>query len=712
MSGRRRRHVVVETALEAVGLQSDDDRLDPGATIDEIWTEARRLTGLRDEQIASSMAARYAIAVADLEHVDPHVLRLVPEKVAHQRCLFPLQETNRDLIVATSDPSDMLAEEEVRFSSSRRPILAVAPPSLVRAAIEVHYRPDSVVEDLLKNLDIDSDSVQLVESDLPDEVAAAEASVGPVVALTNLILREAANRGASDVHLEPGRSVGVIRYRLDGILHLRMRIPMRAFRRVLSRVKILASMDIAERFHPLDGRALIRTNRTEIDLRISTVPTQGAEKMVIRLLPRSGAPTLDKLGLPEGEMKRFRHLLARRDRIVCVTGPTGSGKTSTLYAAIRELATGDVNVMTVEDPVEYELDGITQMQVDLKRNVTFASSLRAILRQDPDIILVGEIRDPDTAEIALQAAQTGHLVLATAHTSDALGLVSRLVELGLNRTSIAESLGGSVAQRLLRRACPDCAALVTGPLPEETAQLAAVYRVRPRVLAVGCALCSHTGYRGRVPILETVAVGPELAELIAGGAGATTLRQAAARGGTVTLEGGARALVEAGSTTLEEIHRVLGEAVDTQSAAPAPAGLPASRDDQVGAVHGPFHLLLADDDPIVRAIARAILERSGFTVSEAVDGQAAIDRLDVDEELDIVVLDLQMPKRNGLEVVQHARRSPRTAGLPIVILTGEEGAEAEATLLEAGADDYVRKPIEPTAFLARIKAALRRAGRA
>ena len=715
VSKRTRRHIVVEAALEASDRQTDSDIRDRDASIDEIWAEARRVTGLSDEAIAAALAERCGLSVADLEQVDAHSLRLVPEKVAHQRCLCPLRETSRHLTVAISDPGDMLAEEEVRFSSGRRPILTVAPPSAVRAAIQVHYRPDSVIQDLLDNLDIGTDGIQVIEADLPEEVAAAEASVGPVVALTNLILREAAYQGASDVHLEPGRSVGAIRYRLDGILHLRMRIPMRAFRRVVSRVKILASMNIAERFQPLDGRALIRTQKTVIDLRISTVPTQGAEKMVIRLLPRSTAETFETLGLPQREMVRFRRILTRRDRIVCVTGPTGCGKSSTLYAAIRELATGDVNIMTVEDPVEYQLEGITQMQVDMKRHVTFASALRAILRQDPDIILVGEIRDPETAEIALQAAQTGHLVLSTAHTSDALGLLSRLEELGLKRAALAESLGGAIAQRLLRRVCPVCAKPITSALDEATARLAANYGVTPRVRAVGCPQCSHTGYRGRIPILETVVVGPELATLIGSGAPIATLAEEAARGGTVALEEGARVLIEAGHTTLDEVHRVLGEAVEERTPAPptplAPPPRPEPRDDAEGAPRGPFHLLVADDDPIVRAIARAVLEESGFVVSEAIDGQDAIDRLDADEEIDIVVLDLQMPKQTGLEVVRHARHSPRTAGLPIVVLTSDEGADTEATLLDAGADDYVRKPIEPNAFLASVKSVLRRTGR-
>jgi type II secretory ATPase GspE/PulE/Tfp pilus assembly ATPase PilB-like protein len=310
---------------------------------------------------------------------------------------------------------------------------------------------------------------------------------------------------------------------------------------------------------PQDGRARISVANKSYDLRISTVPTQEAEKAVIRILRSDTLRSLDEMRLTPPELMRFRQLLSFREGLVVVTGPTGSGKTTTLYAAVREIATGEVNVMTVEDPVEYQFAGITQIQVDVKKGITFASALRSVLRQDPDVILVGEIRDSETAQIASQAALTGHLVLATLHTNDAMSTVTRLTELGLDRATVAATLRGAVAQRLVRRVCAECSSAVSAPLFLDEERLQEHYAQAPVVRAVGCRRCAGTGYLGRLPVVEVALMTPSLSEQIVSGASASTLQRVAGEQGMWPMRNVALERAAAGETTLQEVDRVLGE---------------------------------------------------------------------------------------------------------------------------------------------------------
>ena len=323
-----------------------------------------------------------------------------------------------------------------------------------------------------------------------------------------MIIRDGIAQQASDIHIEPGRKIGAVRYRVDGVLRKHMDLPMPAMNRIISRIKILAKLDIADRLRPQDGKARVRVKNSAYDLRISTLPAAGAEKCVIRILDSSAALTLDDLDLPALELERMRQLLSNREGVLVVTGPTGSGKTTTLYGGLRELADGKVNIMTVEDPIEYDLPAITQTQIETKQGVTFTSTLRAILRQDPDVILVGEIRDKETADTAAQAAMTGHLVLTTVHANDAVSAVSRLADLGLPYMTISAVMKGAVAQRLLRRVCSSCAEPVRGVLTPDERRLTENHGMEPVVRAVGCADCGFTGYRGRLPVVEVLTVGP------------------------------------------------------------------------------------------------------------------------------------------------------------------------------------------------------------
>jgi type II secretory ATPase GspE/PulE/Tfp pilus assembly ATPase PilB-like protein len=471
----------------------------PGTSTPESWTEVARATGTTPESLATHVAQSLKLGVADLSAIEPKALRLLPEKLARRYHVIPLRETDRHITVATSNPDDLAVEQAVSFAAGRSVIFEIASPAAIAEALEATYaKPEdvnTVLDRVVGTMDSElADAVKIVDSLQPEEIAEREAELEPVVKLTSLILRDGIVNGASDLHIEPGqKGTGVVRFRVDGVMRQHLQLPMSALNRVVSRIKVLAKLDIADRMRPQDGRARIQIENKTFDLRVSTVPTRESEKAVIRILRSDTARKLEDMGMAESELQRIKHLLSHKEGIVVVTGPTGSGKTTTLYAALKEIANGEVNVITVEDPVEYELAGITQIQVETKRGVTFASALRAVLRQDPDVIFVGEIRDSETAQIAVQAAMTGHLVLATLHTNDAASAVSRLSDLGLDRPSISATLRGALAQRLVRRLCSQCAVAVTnGDLPDSEASLSTRAAAAPAIgVACRCSKCSR-----------------------------------------------------------------------------------------------------------------------------------------------------------------------------------------------------------------------------
>jgi type II secretory ATPase GspE/PulE/Tfp pilus assembly ATPase PilB-like protein len=601
-------------------------------------------------------------------------------------------------------------------------VFEVAPPGTIADAIRSMSAPAELVT-LHVGEDV-TNAVTLLEEASVEAVDAQEAEFAPVIKLTNLVLHAAMERRASDVHIEPVGNEGLVRFRVDGVMHNFMKLPRPALNRVISRIKIMGKLDIADRLRPQDGRASISVEGSVCDLRISTVPTRSAEKAVVRLLPQGMAVKLFDLGLRENLLLAIRALISNRNGIVAVTGPTGSGKTTTLYAAIRELSTGEQNIMTVEDPIEYDLSGITQIQVESKRGMTFANALRSVLRQDPDIILVGEIRDLETAEMAVQASMTGHLVLTTLHTNDAVGAIQRLLDLGLDGPSIAATLRGVIAQRLVRRVCPECAQRVGSELNAGERRLAALTGVLPQVRATGCSRCAESGYRGRLPVLEVLPMTPTLTALISHGCTMDELQLAAAQTGFTSLYTSALARVAEGDTTLEEVERVVGvpQAQQEAPAAPEPGPDPSGPEATSAAAMVPAGdagsqpappvaleqtVLVVDDDPVNRRVARVTLEQAGFRVAESRDGAEAIEYLKTGPAPDLIVLDLQMPRVDGNGVLKWLRRTHATASIPVIVFTAM-GLDSEVEVMDAGADDYIRKPLQPDRFLSRIRAVLRR----
>ena len=644
-------HWLAAAALRA-GLKGADSLSIPAdASQADSWDIASRNLGVTIPELARVLAPTVGLAEADFTRADPRALPLLPERIARKYHVFPLREDDRHLVVATSDPTNIEVEHAIGFASGRRPIFELAIPAAIDEALFNAYSSEHVMDQLLESVDEQvADAVRIVEELEPEAISNAEVESAPVVKLTNLILRDAVVQGASDIHIEPGQKGGTVRYRVDGVMRLYMHLPMVALNRVVSRIKVLGRLDIADRMRPQDGRSRIALDGKYVDLRISTVATRDAEKAVIRILKPENTRSLDEVGITPRELARLRQLLNCRDGIVIVTGPTGSGKTTTLYSAIKEIATGEVNISTVEDPVEYELPGITQIQVDTKRGVTFANSLRALLRQDPDVIFVGEIRDAETAHIAAQAAMTGHLVLATLHTNDAMSTIARLVDLNLDRQTIATTLRGTLAQRLIRRVCADCAQPLIGSLTEEEEALSARYGVLPLSRAVGCKRCGNSGYKGRLPLVEVAVITPALADMIAGGASAHALQRAAVAQGMAPLREVAVARVRRGETTLQEIERVVGDSVEEDKKKSKDGAPPA--------------ILVVNADPAWRRMARALLEGGGFKVTEAVDAQQAMQLQASGEEFALMVTDMMMPTLNAPAARPALRPTTAVRALP------------------------------------------------
>jgi type IV pilus assembly protein PilB len=499
-----------------------------------------------------------AINLSEFE-VDPDVIKLVPREIAEKHLVLPINRAGSSLIVAMSDPTNIFAIDDLKFMTNYNIEPVVASEASIKEAIEHWYAPQVSYDEVMEGFDETEINFQYDEEEM--DVVDLEKSAGeaPVIKLCNLILVNAIKRGASDIHVEPYEKLLRIRYRIDGVLYEEMRPPLKLKSPIISRLKIMAALDIAERRLPQDGRIKLKLGKgREMDFRVSVLPTLYGEKVVLRLLDRSNLQLdMTKLGFEQKQLTEFQYSIHQPYGMCLVTGPTGSGKTTTLYSALQELNKLSENISTAEDPVEYNLHGINQVQMHDEIGLNFATSLRAFLRQDPDIIMVGEIRDFETAEIAVKAALTGHLVLSTLHTNDAPSTVNRLLNMGVEPFLVTASVNLIVAQRLARKVCPDCKqkvetvkeGLIEAGMTAENATGVVAYK------GAGCRSCSQTGYKGRIALYEVMTMREELKELVLTGASAGELKHEAIRLGMRTLRQSGLSKVQEGITTLEEVLR-------------------------------------------------------------------------------------------------------------------------------------------------------------
>ncbi|MFH1312203.1 MAG: GspE/PulE family protein [Candidatus Eisenbacteria bacterium] len=511
-----------------------------------------------EEQIVKALAKQLKIPFISLGTtvIDPEVVRLVTEPMARDLTAIPLFRVEKTITVAMADPTDSETLKEIRFVTGCEVEPVIARPEEIRAAIDMYYgQDDNVIEELedLPTGELDAAEEAEENDQIDGERLSQEA---PVVKITNLIIERAIGKGASDIHVEPGDTSLSIRYRVDGVLHEELVIPRMLKAAVVSRLKILARINIAERRIPQDGRFTVRVAGRKIDLRVSTFPTVHGEKVVMRILERSATTiALEELGMNEDILRQFGQVVGLTHGIVLVTGPTGSGKTTTLYAALNKVNDTEKNIVTLEDPVESQIPGINQGHTNPVAGFTFASGLRSLLRQDPDIIMVGETRDAETAEIAIQAALTGHLVFTTVHTNDAISSVVRLIDMGIEPFLVASSVGAMLAQRLVRKVCRECATQ-SPPVDIFIPETGQVRKIEAPLHAVGCDACEGTGYKGRTGLYELVVMNDKMKRLIVSRAPMQDLVEKARDTGYRTMFEDGVDKVAAGITSLEEVMRV------------------------------------------------------------------------------------------------------------------------------------------------------------
>ena len=523
-----------------------------------------KLGYISDDEITNFLSSQYRLPAINLDEyeIDAEVIKLVAQDVCEKHKVIPVSRSGSSLILAMADPTNLNAIDDIKFLTGYNVEAVVSSETAILQAVERYYNVGPSYEEVMADLDLGDEDIDFGEDEEDVNILELEKASedAPVVKLVNVVLLNAIRKGASDIHIEPYERKLRVRYRVDGVLHEEMTPPLKLKSALSSRLKIMSQLDIAERRLPQDGRIKLKLGKgREMDFRVSVLPTMWGEKIVLRLLDKSNLQLdMTKLGFEERPLEDFKWAIEQPWGMVLVTGPTGSGKTTTLYSALSDLNKPGSNISTAEDPVEYNLHGINQVQMHDEIGLNFAMALRAFLRQDPDIIMVGEIRDFETAEIAVKAALTGHLVLSTLHTNDAPATISRLLNMGVEPFLITASVNLVLAQRLARRVCVDCKrdeevdqqTLVDLGVTEEEAAVGKISK------GAGCQTCSSTGYKGRVALYEVMRFTDDLKEMVLQGASTAELKTAAIRGGMSTLRASGVKKVLEGVTTPEEVLRV------------------------------------------------------------------------------------------------------------------------------------------------------------
>jgi type IV pilus assembly protein PilB len=681
-----------------------------------------------DVVIAKALSTQLKIPLVRLAQTEipEEIISLVPYDLAQKHFIIPIKKTEKGLLVAMTNPLDLSVLDDLRIVT-RMPVQAViATKTDLLEAKEKYYPP----RDFKKSFDSQAgihESVEIIQQqeeeekdvqDVQDLLDLTERP--PIVRLTSSLLADAINQRASDIHIEPQKTAVMLRYRIDGIMHETMKIDKHVHAPVVSRIKVISNMDISIRRKPQDGKTQVRHGGKIYDLRVSTIPTSYGEKVTIRILnPDTAGLGLEELGFGEKAYKDFVNAIGAPQGMILVTGPTGSGKSTTLYASLNRLNSPSVNIVTVEDPIEYDIQGINQVQINPQAGITFAAGLRSILRQDPDIVMVGEIRDTETATIACRSAQTGHLVFSTLHTNDASSAVARLLDLGIEAFLISASLIAVVGQRLVRKICQECKVPHT-PSQQILNRLPAHLRQDQSTAfwkGAGCELCQNTGYSGRTGLYEVITITPSLRELIAPGTAAITLRKAAEKEGfrSMTLDGINKATE--GLTTIEEVFRVAAPELD--EVAPAPVeeagrfeqadrkALQPETSPATGSSTREKKVLVADDNGIILKTVSKVLKSKNYITITAENGLEAL-RLASEEKPDLIITDLLMPKMDGITLIKKLKDQSSTRDIPVMMLTAKDEVDTEVEGIDAGADDYLTKPVNAKRLLARVSRILAR----
>ncbi len=657
---------------------------------------------------------------------------ILPAKFLKEREIIPISIINNQLNIAIANPFDIETIKDIEFITDLKVNVFLTLPETIKKILEEVLPEESL--SLNDNLKMD---LEIIDNNTKGNLRVLDleqlASQPPVIRLVNIILIEAIRKGVTDIHIEPQKEFLQIRFRIDGYLHEYAKLNSKLTQSIISRIKIIAKMNISERRKPQDGAVSIMIDSNEIDLRVNTLPSLYGEKAVIRILDKSRSQIkLDKLGFLDESLEKIKRITQKPYGILFVCGPTGSGKTTTLYSIINYVKTPEKNIVTVEDPVEYKLPGITQVQINEKGGVTFPSALRAILRQDPDIVLIGEIRDKETAEIAIHAALTGHLVLSTIHTNDSISVLSRLEAMGIESNLIADAVIGIIAQRLVRKICPYCAedkiidknALKTFGINSNT-------DISQKV-GKGCNKCSNTKYKGRSVIEEILEIDNEIKEMILLKKNRDKIFRELRKKGFKPMSIVAIEKVLNNTTTIEEVSRVVdfseiiiennkiklksdnnkNNNMDNFNNTIEHNRIPIDTTEnyvsniQNTNVYLPT-IMIVDDSRTIRMMIRPLLESQGYNVIEAENGRIAIEKLK-QQKVDFIIMDLMMPELNGFQTLKIIRDHPIWENIPVIMLTTKAELENEMTGFNLGVDEFMPKPFMPERLLARVKAIFKR----
>ena len=642
---------------------------------------------LKEEDLLKTASRIYKMPLSDLgqETIDPEALRLLTREIAKRYGVFPVRREEDVLVLAMSNPQDLMAMEQVRMRTKLKVKPTLCTKSDINKAINKYYQTDDSIYDILKNVP-DVAPFEIIREEENGEVVIDQSS-----------MKDALKARASEIHIKPEENQVKVRYRIGGDLRNIMEIPAQLQVELAARIKILAGMDVVEKRKPQDGRLKLLFQDRKIDLRIATIPTAHGEKVEIRILdPKAMKVDLDNVGFDPQSLQKYKNHIVKPQGMVLVTGPTGSGKTTTLYATLNYIKCETKNIVTIEDPIEYLIEGINQTQINPAKDFLFSTALRSFLRQDPNVIFVGEIRDRETADIAFRASLTGHLVLSTLHTNSAVASITRLLDLGLEPYLIASSLAAVVAQRLVKKICPHCKEEYT-PDPSELEKIRSYLDKvsTPRFYrGKGCEECGFTGFFGRMPILELLEISEAIKAMIERKASANEILTEARREGLKPLSTAAIEKMLEGHTTLDELARVIVLEEDEVSRMAAKRG------------ERPRILIVDDEEDILRALEKRLM-MANCDVIKARDGSEGL-LLAFQEKPDLVITDVTMPKMNGFELTKQLRSSLETAVIPIIMLTARHDKESELKGIDAGADDYIIKPFDHDKLLARLRMLLRR----
>ncbi len=699
----------LEKALEKQSSSAAGPGKGPRKRLGKILIEMGFLT---ETHIAQALATQLGITMVSLKDrvIPENALKLVPREIAEQEVLIPYALVEgKKLTVVMSDPLAWTTIDDLRFRTGLEIESLLSTESEIFMAIEKNYKVEEATETLLK-LGPEFEDVQFLDEteegveESAAQTAAALSQAAPIIRLVTMTIVDAITKRASDIHVEPQEHHVHIRYRIDGDLRDIFKLPRRVLSSVVSRLKILAKMDIANRMTPQDGGTKLVHEGKEYDLRISTLPAVYGEKVVLRILDRSsGLVPLEKLGVSPKITNQLKETASKSQGMILVTGPTGSGKTTTLYALLQWLQNPALNIVTVEDPVEYKLAGITQVAINERAGLGFPAFLKSAMRQDPDVILVGEIRDIETAEMAIRAALTGHLVLSTLHTNDSVATVYRLIDLGVQSFLISTSLAGILAQRLVRKICPSCKEEISIPpesLPKSVKPLQTYYQGK------GCSSCQFSGYMGQVGVYEFLSVSTKIRRMIAKETQETELRHQATEEGLISMFDNAWQKVAEGVTTVSEVFgRVPLYAAESETPVVLPTG---GKSAYVQAAKS-HNIVVWSPDPEDAARLKSVLPGDAYQVIAVPKGTDPYESV-ARNHPDLILLDATPPETEALGLIEKIKENLSTATIPIIAVTDGKNKQLviarEIACLQLGANDFLRRPLNDLVLRSKVEKAL------